>query len=104
VEGAAMSDFYLSNHGALIGVRPVSEAASVWVAAHIPANVLWLGNMLVATPSYVGLFMHAWDVEGLGYNQPSAPRTYNCFRCRDGEMSCVYGDPFRCDWGKAQND
>lgn len=31
-------------------------------------------------------------------------RNHNCYRCKDGEKSCVKGNPRNCDFLHARND
>lgn len=36
-------DFVAENHGTLIMLQPVSDAAKEWVAEHLPEDAQWLG-------------------------------------------------------------
>lgn len=43
-EATSSTDFDVADHGTLIMLEPISEAAKEWVAEHLPDDAQWLGR------------------------------------------------------------
>lgn len=45
-------DVRVANHGTLFLFTPLTDAASAWIAEHIPEDAQWLGRSLVVEHRY----------------------------------------------------
>lgn len=48
-----MADAVVENHGSLVLLRPVSEAAHDWIEEHLPEDRMYFGEAVVVGPRYV---------------------------------------------------
>lgn len=42
-----MEDVRVSDHGSMVGLEPVTDAARAWIGEHIPDDAPWLGKVLM---------------------------------------------------------
>lgn len=48
----ATSDFMLANHGSIVVLHPLTDAAREWVGEHIPEDAMSWGRGVVIEPRY----------------------------------------------------
>lgn len=58
-------DFQVEDHGSLILLRPMTEAAEQWVADFIPAEAIRFGEAVVVEPRYISNIVHGISGDGL---------------------------------------
>lgn len=60
-----MMDVRVINHGSLMMVYPLSEAAKAWVDEHIPDDAQWMGPGFAVEPRYIGAILDGMQADGL---------------------------------------
>ena len=63
-----MPDFELHNHGSIVLLAPMSDAAQDWVAANLPEDVMKFGEAIVVEPRYIGDIVEGFTNDGLTYH------------------------------------
>ncbi len=58
-------DFSVENHGSIILLRPLTEAAQDWVDEHIPDDAQTFGNAIAVEPRYIGPIVEVILNDGL---------------------------------------
>ena len=59
-------DFTITNHGSIVIIEPLTEAAIDWVAEHIPEDAQRWGRAgVVVEPRYVGDIVAGIEADGL---------------------------------------
>lgn len=59
------TDFDLHNHGSICLLVPMTEAAEVWAADHLPENAMTWGPGVVVEPRYVANIVEGIEDAGL---------------------------------------
>ncbi len=68
-------DIHYTNHGSLITMRPLTNAAREWIAEHLPEDVLTFGSSYVAIePRYFSDIAYGAQEDGLESNVRVEPR------------------------------
>lgn len=60
-----IADFAVTNHGSIFALKPQTEAASDWVAAHIPDDAQWWGDGVVVEHRYISDIVACARLDGL---------------------------------------
>jgi hypothetical protein len=60
-----MTDVLIGNHGSLVLLRPVSEAAFDWIEENLPDDRMNFGHAVVVEPRYVLYIVFAMKDAGL---------------------------------------
>ena len=60
-----MPDISVINHGSIVILQPLSEAARGWFDEHIPDDALWFAGGLVVEPRYVEDILVGASEDGL---------------------------------------
>lgn len=58
-------DFLIENHGSVVLLQPLTEAARVWLEQHIPEDTQNWGTAIVIEPRYVSDILNGIELEGL---------------------------------------
>jgi len=58
-------DVAFENHGSIWLARPLTKAAYVWIAEHIPDDAQFFGKALVIEPRYVPPIVEGMQGDGL---------------------------------------
>lgn len=48
-----LNDVIVWNHGSVVLIRPVTDAAEQWIDEHVQDDAQWFGPALVVEPRYV---------------------------------------------------
>lgn len=64
-----MSDFLVQDEGSIVLVRPVTQAAQTWVAAHIPEDATWFGGAVVVEHRYAFDVLSGIVADGLAVSR-----------------------------------
>ncbi len=64
-----MTDFLFVNHGSVTILTPLTKAAKVWVAEHLPDDALTFGRGTVIEPRYAGPILEGLVDDGLTVSQ-----------------------------------
>ena len=60
-----MADVKIENHGSLVLIRPLTEAASDWLDENISEDVQHFGGAVVVEPRYVEAIVEGMQNDGL---------------------------------------
>jgi hypothetical protein len=64
-EGAMRIDFEISGGGTVYLLRPLTHAAHAWIAEHLPADAIHLGDAVAAEWRYIGDIVGGAIADGL---------------------------------------
>ncbi len=59
------SDAEVTNHGSIITILPLTEAAQEWMAENIPEDAQWFAGALAVEPRYVEAILRGMADDGL---------------------------------------
>lgn len=48
-----MTDVEIANHGSIVLVRPMTDAARAWLAENVSTEAIWFGGSLAVEPRYI---------------------------------------------------
>jgi hypothetical protein len=60
-------DFTVADHGSIVILTPLTEAAQDWVADHLPEDAMTWGGGIVIEPRYVALILAGIGEDGLTF-------------------------------------
>jgi hypothetical protein len=61
-----MSDFQIENHGSIVLLRPLTDAARAWADEHLDSGeTQHFGGAVVIEPRYVGAILEGLSDDGL---------------------------------------
>lgn len=58
-------DAVFTNHGSLIGLKPMTPAASEWITNNLPTTVQWFGQEVMIEPRYASPIFEGMQNDGL---------------------------------------
>lgn len=58
-------DFRVENHGSIILVWPLTQAAKNWLHGHTEEDSQWHGSALAVEPRYTDQLVHGMECDGL---------------------------------------
>ena len=58
-------DARFSDHGSIILMTPLSQAAKDWIKEHLPQEVIWFGDAIAIEPRYAGDIFDGLIADGL---------------------------------------
>ena len=61
-----MSDFQIENHGSIVLLRPLTDAAQAWATEHLSGpETQYFGGAVAIEPRYVGAILEGLSDDGL---------------------------------------
>lgn len=66
-------DIEYTNHGSIITMQPLTEAANEWIAEHIPEDAQYFGTAVCIEPRYFGEIAYGAQEDGLTSNVSVEP-------------------------------
>jgi hypothetical protein len=61
-------DIHYTNHGSIITMQPLTEAARDWMAEHLPEDAMGFGDSIAIEPRYFGEIAYGAQEDGLTSN------------------------------------
>jgi hypothetical protein len=62
------SDFSVENHGSIILLRPLTDAAEEWIAGNLPEDRVTFGGATVIEPRYILAVIEGIMSDGLTFD------------------------------------
>jgi hypothetical protein len=62
------NDLHYTNHGSIITMQPLTQAARDWIADHIPEDAQTFGDAVCIEPRYFGEIAYGAQEDGLTSN------------------------------------
>lgn len=61
-------DFLAIDHGSVMKLMPMSDAARDWTDEHIPEDATWFGRGVIVEPPYMPAILEGIEADGLTWN------------------------------------
>lgn len=58
-------DVSLENHGSIVLLRPLTDAAKLWISEKVSGDALWFGGAVAVEPRFVGPIVEGLENDGL---------------------------------------
>jgi hypothetical protein len=59
------ADFRVDDHGSIVLITPITDAAEAWVDENLPDSAMTFGSAVVIEPRYVGPILEGISADGL---------------------------------------